>query len=86
MAGAWLIHGSCPDATYHASPYSSPIRSRVAGSVTTTRRWPWLNPALGARWAAAAIRSRAARGTGSGAKWRTIRRCARTSRNSIAGC
>jgi hypothetical protein len=38
----------------------------VAGSVTTTMRCPWLNPALGARQTVATIRSIASDGTASG--------------------
>jgi hypothetical protein len=61
------------------------MRRRVSGSVTTTIRRPWENPALGAQTtAASAIRSSTSRGTGRSAYVRTLRRRVRTSRKSMA--
>src|SRR5256712_13772717 len=66
------------------SSSSAPWAARAisAGAVTMTRRWPWVKPALGARFAARAIRSSASRGTGSVEKRRTIRRFFSRSANS----
>ena len=79
-----LIQVSQPSSAISSSWYSSAIRLRIAASVTITSRWPWLKPALGVRWAIAAMRSSTSRGTGSSAKWRTIRRRLTTSLNSMA--
>ena len=79
-----LSHGSRPISKYSASCAMAATRRIRSGSVTITSRWPWLKPALGVRWAVAAIRSSTDRSTGSEAKWRTMRRRATTSANSMA--
>ena len=62
--GARLSHGSNPRLTYAGSEAKAAISARICGSVTTTRVWPWANPALGALRPASAIRSTAAGSTG----------------------
>src|SRR5262245_17960102 len=57
---------------------------RRSGSVTTTNRWPWLKPALGARRIVPTTRSSVSRGTGSGSYARTMRRRCRSSLKSTA--
>ena len=60
------------------------MRRRVAGSVTTSSRCPWLKPALGARRTDPTIRSIVARSIRSGSYARTIRRRSRMSLSSTA--
>ena len=57
-----LIHGP-KSASYDSSPQIRATSRARAGSVTTTSRWPWLNPADGVRWASRAIRSMTSRST-----------------------
>src|SRR5215204_6491595 len=81
--GAAAFQRGRPCAASSSSFAAVAIRLRVSGSVTTTIRRPWENPALGAQTtAASAIRSSTSFGTVLSAYVRTLRRRVRTSRNS----
>src|SRR5262245_31771477 len=83
--GAAAFQRGRPCAASSSSCAATAICLRVSGSVTTTIRRPWLNPALGAHTTAACVtRSSTCRGTGRSAYVRTLRRRRTTPRNSTA--
>ena len=78
-----LTHGPKSALAISSSPQIRATSRRRSGSVTTTSRWPWLNPADGVRCASRAIRSITSRSTPPSSNRRTARRFITTSSNSI---